>query len=97
MCRIDEFWNIDETFPNFFFKTSKTETATQGRDSWFQIYNFEIRQIAFLMTTLKAVFKRESFQPSKMGTDGQVWKYLMILSSFPEWSFYVSMKFDKKF
>ena len=32
MCRIDEFWNINETFSHF-FKTSKTETAKQGRDS----------------------------------------------------------------
>ena len=82
-----------------FFKQAKLRQPIRAEtaDFRFQISNFEIRQIAFLMTTLKAVFKRESFQPSKMGTDGQVWKYLMILSSFPEWSFYVSMKFDKKF
>ena len=46
-------WRILEYSQNlspFFFKTSKTETATQSRDSWFQISNFEIRQIAFLMT-----------------------------------------------
>ena len=46
-------WRILEYSRNlfpFFFKTSKTETAKLGRDSWFQISNFEIRQIAFLMT-----------------------------------------------
>ena len=46
-------WRILEYSRNlfpFFFKTSKTETANQCRDSWFQISNFEIHQVAFLMT-----------------------------------------------
>ena len=46
-------WRILEYSRNlfqFFFKTRKTETAKQGRNSWFQISNFEIRQIAFFMT-----------------------------------------------
>ena len=51
MCRIDEFWNIHETFPRFFFSKQaklrqphRAETA----DFRFQISNFEIRQTALL-------------------------------------------------
>ena len=52
MCRIDEFWNIHETFPHFFSKQAKLRKPhwAETADFRFQIYNFEIRQIAFLMT-----------------------------------------------
>ena len=52
MCRIDEFWNIHETFSHFFSKQAKLRQAirTETADFKFQISNFEIRQIAFLMT-----------------------------------------------
>ena len=52
MCRIDEFWNIHETFPHFFSKQAKLRQPHRAEtaDFRFQISNFEIRQIAFLMT-----------------------------------------------
>ena len=52
MCRIDEFWNIHETFPHIFSKQAKLRQpqSAETADFRFQISNFEIRQIAFLMT-----------------------------------------------
>ena len=52
MCRIDEFWNIHETFPHFFSKQAKLRQPHRAEtaDFRFQISNFEIRQIAFLTT-----------------------------------------------
>ena len=52
MCRIDEFWNIHETFPHFFSKQAKLRQPhmAETADFRFQISNFKIRQIAFLMT-----------------------------------------------
>ena len=52
MCRIDEFWNIHETFPHFFSKQAKLRQPQRAEtaDFRFQISNFEICQIAFLMT-----------------------------------------------
>ena len=52
MCRIDEFWNIHETFSHFFSKQAKLRQTRRAEtaDFRFQISNFEIRQIAFLMT-----------------------------------------------
>ena len=52
LCRIDEFWNIHETFPHFFSKQAKLRQPHRAEtaDFRFQISNFEIRQIAFLMT-----------------------------------------------
>ena len=52
MCQIDEFWNIHETFPHFFSKQAKLRQPHRAEtaDFRFQISNFEIRQIAFLMT-----------------------------------------------
>ena len=52
MCRIDEFWNIHETFVHFFSKQAKLRQPHRAEtaDFRFQISNFEIRQIAFLMT-----------------------------------------------
>ena len=52
MCRIDEFWNIHETFSHFFSKQAKLRQPNRAEtaDFRFQISNFEIRQIAFLMT-----------------------------------------------
>ena len=38
-----EFSNIHATFSHFFFKTNKTETGKQGRDSWCQISDFKLR------------------------------------------------------
>ena len=60
MCRIDEFWNIHETFPHFFFSKQaklrqphRAETA----DFRFQISNFEIRQIACILGVGPTIFK----------------------------------------
>ena len=52
MCRIDEFWNIHETFSHFFSKQAKLRQPNRAEtaDFRFRISNFEIRQIAFLMT-----------------------------------------------
>ena len=52
MCQIDEFWNIHETFPQFFLKQAKLRQPHRAETAEFrfQISNFEIRQIAFLMT-----------------------------------------------
>ena len=52
MCWIDEFWNIHETFPHFFSKQAKLRQPHRAEtaDFRFQISNFEICQIAFLMT-----------------------------------------------
>ena len=52
MCRIDEFWNIHETFPHFFSKQAKLRQPNRAEtaDFRFRISYFEIRQIAFLMT-----------------------------------------------
>ena len=52
MCRIDEFWNIHETFPHFFSKQAKLRQSHRAEtaDYRFQISNFENRHIAYLMT-----------------------------------------------
>ena len=46
------FWNIHETFPHIFSKQAKLRQSHRAEtaDFRFQISNFEIRQIAFLMT-----------------------------------------------
>ena len=53
MCRIDEFCNIHETFSHFFFQNKaklRQPNSAETADFRFRISNFEIRQIAFLMT-----------------------------------------------
>ena len=66
MCRIDEFWNIHETFPHFFSKQAKLRQAHRAEtaDFRFQISNFEICQIAFLMTCRP---HKRQFQITKQG------------------------------
>ena len=66
MCRIDKFWNIHETFPTFFSKQAKLRQPhrTETADFRFQISNFKIRQIAFLMTCRphkSSIFSRRFF------------------------------------
>ena len=49
MCRIDEFWNIHETFPHFFSKQAKLRQPQRAEtaDFRFQISNFEIKSNGF--------------------------------------------------
>ena len=76
MCRIDEFWNIHETFPHFFSKQAKLRQPHRAKtaDFRFQISHFEIRQIAFLMTcrphkTRKSLFMSVKSDPPKKIVD----------------------------
>ena len=72
MCRIDEFWNIHETFPHFFSKQAKLRQAHRAEtaDFRFQISNFEIRQISFLMKCRPHQMQKKKLFRLKYGPRG---------------------------